>query len=219
MINPSDQTIEIWGRATSSNVQTVMWAAAELKLEVARFDVGGAFGGTDSEQYRSMNPMGLVPALRDGDLTLFESAAIVRYLGARYGSHDFWPNDIARRAELDQWAEWSKTSLYPVLIKGVFWQLVRTPSAQRDPAMIEQHSQELKSLMTAVTRRLGDDDYLGGAQLCFADILFGHLLYRYFALDIKRAKLPTLRAYYDRLTAREAYKEHVMVDYSDLQVD
>ena len=75
--------IQVWGRKTSSNVQTVMWAVAELGLEHERFDVGGAFGGTDTEEYLAMNPMGLVPAFKDGDLTLFESCAIVRYLGQK----------------------------------------------------------------------------------------------------------------------------------------
>ena len=49
----------IHGRATSSNVQTVTWAAAELGLEFDRLDVGGAFGGTDTAEYRALNPMGL----------------------------------------------------------------------------------------------------------------------------------------------------------------
>ncbi len=83
--------LEIFGRNTSSNVQSVMWAVAELGLEHTRHDVGGAFGKTDTPEYRAMNPMGLVPAVKDGDLALFESSAIVRYLGAKYGDENFWP--------------------------------------------------------------------------------------------------------------------------------
>ena len=83
--------ITVWGRATSSNVQIVMWALAEIGLECKRIDVGGSFGGTDTPEYVRMNPNKLVPTLQDGDLTLWESAAIVCYLGARYGDGSFWP--------------------------------------------------------------------------------------------------------------------------------
>ena len=211
--------IEVWGRATSSNVQIVMWAVNELGLEHQRFDVGGAFGGTDTAEYRAMNPMGLVPVLRDGETVLFESGAILRYLGARYGDDGFFPEDTSKRAELDQWAEWSKTTLYPVLIKNVFWQLIRTPSAERDHSAIEAGSAELMQLMPLVEKRLGEGPFLNGEALSFADISFGHLLYRYFTLDFDRADTPLLQAYYARLQDRSAYREYVMVDYMGMKVD
>lgn len=209
--------VTIWGRQTSSNVQAVMWTVAELDLDYERHDVGGAFGGTDTPQYRAMNPMGLVPTLQDGDLTLFESAAIVRYLGARYGDEAFWPTDPAARAPLDVIAEWSKTTFYSALTLDVFWQLIRTPPAQRDQAIIERGKKGLARFTAMAEDWLGEKDYLGGSGPCFADIMFGHFLYRYHTLEFEREDRPVLRAYYDRLTARPAYREHVMVDYSSLK--
>ena len=85
--------LTIHGRATSSHVQLVMWAVNELGLPHRRLDVGGAFGGTDTAEYRAMNPNGLVPVMRDKGQFLWESAAIVRYLGAAYGDEKFWPAD------------------------------------------------------------------------------------------------------------------------------
>merc|ERR1711960_15615 len=50
--------------------------------------------------------MGLVPVLQDGEgPALFESAAILRYLAARYGAAPFWPEDALARAGIDVWAE------------------------------------------------------------------------------------------------------------------
>jgi len=214
MTNP----IEIWGRTTSSNVQAVLWAIAELGLDFERHDVGGTFGKTDTDEYRQMNPMGLVPTLRDGDLVLFESNAIIRYLAAQYGADAFWPKNAGRRAELDVWAEWSKTSVYSALIKTVFWQLIRTPAAERNVAALDAGIVEVTGLMTIFEQHLGDQKYLGGAELSFADISFGHLLFRYFTLELDRKELPYLRGYYDRLCARSAYAKHVMIDYSGLKV-
>lgn len=211
--------LTIWGRATSSNVQIAMWAAKELKLDVKRIDVGGTFGGTDTPEYRSMNPNGLIPVLQDNGLTLFESGAILRYLGAKYGNDEFWPKDPTRRAELDKWAEWSKTTLCPVLIYHVFWTLVRTPKGDRDMNNLKTQVEKLGELMEMATAQIGDSGYIGGESLSFADIMFGHTLFRYFTLPFTRKELPDLSAYYERLQTHVAYREHVMVDYSSLQVE
>ncbi len=209
--------VTIWGRATSSNVQTAMWAAAEVGVEVERIDWGGGFGGNDTAEYRAMNPNGLIPVMKDGDTVLWESPVIVRYLGARYGSESFWPRDPAVRARLDMWAEWTKTSVSPELIYKVFWQLVRTPEAKRDLDMAAAGATALARLMPRLDARLAEGDYLGGDEICFADIIAGHVLYRYMTLDFDKADTPSLDAYYARLTERPAYREHVMVSYESLR--
>ena len=93
--------ITVYGRATSSNVQIAMWTIGEIGLEYERLDIGHSYGGNDTPEYLAMNPNGLVPTIRDGDLVLWEAAAIMRYLAARYGDEDFWPRDPAVRAPLD----------------------------------------------------------------------------------------------------------------------
>lgn len=57
--------LKVWGRASSSNVQKVMWLIGELGLAHERVDVGGAFGGNDTLEYLAMNPNGLVPTLEN----------------------------------------------------------------------------------------------------------------------------------------------------------
>lgn len=220
MSHPKQTTpIIVHGRATSSNVQAVMWTLAELGLDFERRDVGGSYGGTDTAEYRAMNPNGLVPVMQDGDLTMFESPAIVRYLGAEYGSESFWPKENRVRAELDVWAEWAKGTVSKAVIYEVFWTLVRTPKAKRNMEAFAVAVEKAKGTMAIVDARIGNGPFLGGENLTFADVMLGHMLYRYFTLDFDRADLPNLRAYYDRLTERVAYREHVMVDYSVLQVN
>ncbi|MEM1161115.1 MAG: glutathione S-transferase family protein [Pseudomonadota bacterium] len=207
--------LTIWGRNTSSNVQTVMWAVAELGMEHERVDWGGAFGGNDDPDYRAMNPNGLIPVLKDGGAVIWESPAILRYLGARYGAEAFWPTDPARRAELDMWAEWIKTSVAPELIYKVFWNLVR--ATKPDPAALASGAEGLKTLMPRLDARLAESPYLGGTEICFADIMAGHVLYRYMTLDFEKVATPNLDAYYGRLTDRPAYAEHVMISYESLR--
>ena len=210
--------ITVWGRSTSSNVQIVMWAIAELGLDHERIDWGGAFGGNDDPDYRAMNPNGLIPTIKDGDLVLWESAAILRYLGARYGNVAFWPADPAERAPLDIWAEWVKTSFGQAMMQ-VFWQLVRTPSAQRSAEAIANGAARLKQLVPMIDARLGQGPWMNGDAFCFADVMVGHLLYRYYTLDFDRGPSPNLDTYYASLQERPAFREHAMVSYDSLRVD
>ncbi|GMG83465.1 glutathione S-transferase [Paralimibaculum aggregatum] len=210
--------ISVLGRNTSSNVQTVMWALAELGLPHERHDMGGSFGGLDSADYTAMNPNRLIPVLRDGDVTLWESAAILRYLAAAYGDDGFWP-EPRRRAPLDMWAEWIKTTWTPVMQAGIFWALIRTPAAKRDAARLADLVARAKSLAGMLDQRIGAGPWMDGETFTFADIMCGHLLYRYYTLDFERAETPNLDAYYQRLTERPAYAEHVMISYDGLRVE
>lgn len=210
--------MKILGRATSSNVQAVMWLVGELGLSHEREDIGGAFGGTGTDDFLAMNPMGRVPVLQDGDVTMFESQAILRYLAAQYGSDSFWPASPAARAPVDQWMEWAKINLYPTLTYKVFWQMIRTSAAERDHSLIAEGEKDLKELMEIAEAQIAKTGWLAGAHMSLADISFGTHLYRYYNVPFTRAELPALRDYYDRLTARPAYASHAMISFEDLRV-
>ena len=115
------------------------------------------------------------------------------------------------------WAEWVKTSICPELIYKVFWQLVRTPESRRDQGAIDAGAGALATLMPRLDARLGDGPFLGGGSLSFADIMAGHVLYRYMTMEFPKAETPNLDAYYARLSDRPAYREHVMVSYESLR--
>ncbi|TWG93386.1 glutathione S-transferase [Mesorhizobium sp. J18] len=208
--------ITVHGRASSANVQIVMWTIAELGLPYRRIDVSGPYGGNDTPEFLAMNPNGLVPVIQDGDLTMFESAAIMRYLGATYGDDTFWPKDPSRRASLDMWAEWAKTTFVPAIVP-IFSQMVRTREVDRNMALVENSAKQLAKVAKIADARIGNGPFLAGAALTFADIVFAHQLYRYFTLDFDRAETPNLEAYYERLAQRPAYAEHVMVSYEELR--
>ncbi|MEM8752672.1 MAG: glutathione S-transferase family protein [Pseudomonadota bacterium] len=215
--------ITVYGRATSSNVQIVMWAIAELGLAHKRLDYGHVHGGVDTDEYRALNPNGLVPTIRDrrggDDVVLWESAAILRYLADRYGEPPFRPADPARRARLDMWAEWTKSTFVPAFNLSIFWPLIRTPKADRDDAALAAAVEALKPIARRLDERLGEGPWLDGAAFTFADVMAGHTLFRYFTVPIERAETPALDAYYARLRDRPTYREHVMVSYEPLRAE
>ncbi|OCW58453.1 glutathione S-transferase family protein [Hoeflea olei] len=210
--------LTVWGRATSSNVQAVMWTIGELGLAHVRHDLGHVHGGLDTPEYKAMNPNGLVPTVRDGDgAPMWESAAIVRYLAAKYGDETFWPRDPDARVRLDMWAEWIKTTFGPHFGGQVFWPLIGRPLAGGPEALAEA-IEALKPLARMLDARIGAGPYLAGEHLSFADMIVGVQLYRYYTLDFDRARTPALDAYYARLCARPAYREHAMVSYDSLRI-
>jgi glutathione S-transferase len=211
--------LQLWGRRTSSNVQAAMWCLSELNLPHVRHDIGHRFGGNDTPDFLAMNPNGTVPVLRDGDdPPIWETGAILRYLGAQYGDAPFWPTDAGARAQVDKWAEWAKINIAVGFTAPIFWRVVRTAPQDRDPVAIRTALDTLNRKLAIAEAQLQTSDFLTGADFTLADIQFGHLLFRYFDIDIPRADFPAMRAYYDRLCTRPAYRDHVQVSYDDLRV-
>ena len=198
------------GRANSSNVMKVIWLLEELKLPYAREDVGGAFGGTDTPEYRAMNPNGIVPTLVEDEFVLWESNAILRYLAAGHAAGTpMWPDDAHARASIDRWMDWQQTVLgAPMTV--VFWGLVRTAPEKRDMEAIHAAAKKLGGIYGILEAALRSHDYIAGPALTPADIAIGVHAHRWFSFEgIDRPAQPKLRAWYDRLLARPAFAAHV----------
>ena len=211
--------LKIWGRRSSSNMQALMWCVGELGLEYDRTDAGFTYGVVDTPEYRAMNPNGTVPTVIDGDSPpLWETGAILRYLATRYGPEEFWPRDPYDRADVDRWAEWSKINIASNFTAPIFWRTARTAPSKRDPVAIAEALRKLNGFLGIAEPRFAGHPYLAGDHFTLADIQFGHCLYRYFDIDIDRADHPNLRRYYETLTERPAYREHVMISYEELRV-
>ena len=209
--------LKVWGRRSSFNVQKVLWLVAELQLPHEHIPAGGSFGRLNGPAFRRLNPHGRVPVLQDGDLAVWESHAILRYLAARYGGERFWPSDPADRARIEGWMDWSQTALQPDFLMGVFWGYYRTPEARRDRPAIERSLRLCAEHFRLLDGVLATQDFLAGDHLSLADIPSGMSLYRYFELDIDRPPLPHVEAWYQRLRLRPAYRTHVMIPFEELR--
>lgn len=209
--------LKVWGRRNSFNVQKVLWLVGELGLAYDHIQADGSFGGLDEPSFRALNPHGRIPVIEDGDLAVWESHAILRYLAARYGQKDFWADDPATRSHSDGWMDWVQTTLQPIFLTGVFWGYFRTPEALRDWPAIHKNLGLSADLLRLLDHVLADRPFLNGEAFSLADIPAGTSLYRYFELDIERPQLPNVEAWYRRLQERPAYREHVMIPFEDLR--
>lgn len=208
--------LKVYGRKSSFNLQKVMWLVGELGVPHEHVELGGSFGGLDDPRFLAMNPHGRVPTIDDDGVIVWESHAIMRYLAAKYGGESLWSADAARRAQVDQWMDWSQCSLQPDFLMGVFWGFYRTPEAQRDMTAVAARIARTGAHMIHVERLLEGRPYLLGDTLSLADITIGTHLYRYFNIDVARPPLRNVERWYGLLQSRAPYREHVMVPFGDL---
>jgi glutathione S-transferase len=197
----------LWGRATSTNVQKVIWACDELSIAYKRIDIGGPFGGTDDPAYRAKNPNGLIPTLEDGDFVLWESNAILRYLAAGDAEHRLLPVDLDRRgrANIDRWMDWQLVSLGLTLRTLVMLLLPRSekPASESD---IATAAQKAATLFWILDTHLATQPYVGGDRFTLADIAVGISAHRWFSLGVQRPVMPALEGWYERISGRRGFQ-------------
>lgn len=194
--------LRIWGRLSSINVRKVVLCAQVLGVPFERIDAGLAYGVVNTPDYRAKNPNGLVPLLEDGDFTLWESNAIVRYLCAREAS-PLYPQDLQRRADAERWMDWQQTTLNPAGSPG-FKQLIRTPEAQRDPAVIAASVAATEPLFAQLDEHLACQPFMAGEALTMADIPIACEVHRWWGLPQPRPAWPHLERWYAQWLAMPA---------------
>lgn len=200
--------LRILGRANSINVRKVLWTCDELAVPYEREDWGRGFRTTDDPAFLKVNPIGLVPAVADGGVTLRESNTIVRYLASKHGPDSFYPSDLVKRAECEAWMDWANYET-SISLRGAFLAGVLKEPQWHNEWFIAR-GREL------ITREIGQLDehlskvspYMTGEHLTVADIPIGMVVNRWFHLDFDRPDYPHVAAYYDRLTTHPAYRAH-----------
>lgn len=206
--------LTLWGRASSVNVQKVLWALDELGLSHERIDAGGRYGGVDTDAFAALNPNRRVPVLQDGDLTLWESDAILRWLAQREGR--LMPEAPEDRARAEQWLCWSAGTLQPPFV-ALFWQAVRLPEAERDARVAARARAELEAALGILDGVLARQGWLTGAAFGIADIAAGSLMHRIAALGLMTPARPALGAWAARLAGRPAWRRHIATSFDELR--
>ena len=196
-------TVHIWGRLSSLNVRKVVWAAQETAVAFTRSDAGLRFGVVQTPEYLAMNPNALVPTLQDGDFTLWESNAIVRYLCAKYGNAQLYPQDLTQRFNAERWMDWQQTTLNRDS-GAAFIQWFRTPAEKRDAAVIARSTAATEPALAQLDTHLATHTYVGGAQFSMADIPVACDVHRWFGLPQPRPHWPHLERWFASILERPA---------------
>jgi glutathione S-transferase len=200
--------LKIYGRKTSSNVQKVLWCCAEIGLPFERLDIDETFGGLRSPGYLALNPNGLMPTIDDDGFILWESNVVVRYLCAKHSAGTLWPTDPAARADIERWMDWQQTSIAPP-VGAVFRATLRTPREEMTPDALAAAITRATNCWRMLDTRLADRRFVSGAAPGMADFTLGNAIHRWYLFPIEHPHLTHLRAWYDRLCERPAYRQHI----------
>jgi glutathione S-transferase len=194
--------MRILGKASSINVRKVLWTCTELGLSFEREDWGSGFRSTQEPAFLALNPNAMVPVLVDGDVTLWESNTICRYVATRYGNGDLLPRDAAARAAVEQWMDWQATELNNAW-RYAFMGLVRESRAHQDAGLIAASVEGWNRHMGILERQLEQSgDYVAGSRFTLADVVLGLSTNRWRMTPMERPATPAIDAWMERLQRR-----------------
>lgn len=203
--------LRVLGRANSFNVRKVLWTCDEIGIPFEREDWGRGYRPATDPQFLAVNPIGLVPAVIDGDVVLRESNTIVRYLASKHGRADLYPPDLAARANVEQWMDWANYET-SISLRGAFLGGMLNEPPWNNPWFIEQGRRQIIKEVGQLDQHFtaAKTPYVAGATFTVADIPIGLVVNRWFSLNnFQRPEYPAVAAYYDRLGERPAYRRHV----------
>jgi glutathione S-transferase len=158
--------MKLYGTPVSRALRSI-WAAEEVGVDY-EFVSTSYLEESKTPEYLAINPNGRIPALVDGDLTLFESMAINLYLAKTYGGK-LYPSDPHDEARALQWTIWGLTELEPQLIPMVLHKVL-LPEDQRDPAVVASAEAAIQRPLGVLDAHLSDREYLLGGDFTIADL-------------------------------------------------
>jgi len=197
--------LRILGRGTSGNVQKVVWLLEEINHPYEREDYGRQFNNTQTEAYLRLNPCGKVPTLVDGEVAVWESNTILRYLCNKIpAAGALYPSDPAARSQVERWMDWQLASFNAPYL-GVFREAKKTPEERA--ASFAADAKELAAQLEILEKGIAGRPWIAGANFSLADICLGPVIDRALAFPISLPALPGVRTWRDVVVARVAYKK------------
>lgn len=181
--------LKLYGSARS-RAAIVQWYLEEQGIPYEFVALDLAAGDNTKPDYLAIHPLGKVPAIADGDFTLWESGAILLYLVDKYAPA---PMTVEQRAILSQWVLYANASLGP----EVFSEATREKALPRHMTMLNQH--------------LSDRPYILGDEFSLADVAVGSMLtYTQLMLKVDVTPYPAIAAYGERLAERPAFQACIL---------
>jgi glutathione S-transferase len=201
--------MKLYGFPPSPNTWKVLAAARHMGLPLELEIVDLTKGQQRTNEYLALNPCGRTPVLVDGDLRLWESNAILQYLGAKAGT-PLWPEDARSRADIMRWQSWQLAHWQPSIVPFIAENVIKAqilkagaPDQQAIAKATEAFHKEAPVLDAHLARR----DYLVGDTLTLADFAVAAPLFH-----AERAKVPVepygnIRRWFARQAALPVWQE------------
>ena len=196
--------------APNSRAGRIVWLLEELGLpyEINKM----AFHPKDlkSDEHRARHPLGRVPVLDDGDVSIFESGAIIEYVIERHKNGGLKPAVSAPEfPEYLQWFHYCEGMVMPP-INTIVVQTILLPEDRLDMTALGQAQRLLTKSLAPVETALTGRDYLIG-DFSAADLMLGHACFMANRSGCVTDDMMNLKAYIGRIESRPAFQKAIMM--------
>jgi len=205
--------MKVFGHPMLTNVARVLLFLEEVGVEYELVPVDFRAGEHKRPQHVQLNPFAKMPGFQDGDLVLFESRAIAKYIIRKYGGTaglDLLGENsgIEESAMVDVWTEVEAQQYYPAISPVVFeciiFPVMRGTATNQ--SVVDESLDRLRGVLGVYEARLGESRYLAGDSISFADL--NHIPFTFYFMATPYASLfdefPKVKAWWEGLMARPA---------------
>ncbi|PKU63717.1 glutathione S-transferase 3 [Dendrobium catenatum] len=208
--------LKLYGMVGSTNTLRVAVALNELGLDYEFVSVPLTTGAHKKPEYLAINPFGHLPSLEDGDLKLFESRAINKYLANHYkgSGPDLLRSGVkAESAKVEVWLEIESQEFNPPASSIVYNVLIKRllSGGSPDEDVVKAQEVKLSHVLDIYEKQLAETKYLAGDEFTLADL--NHLPYLYGLSKTANAGLLTSRphvsAWWESISARPSWKKAI----------
>ena len=190
----------------SPNPQKVKFALLELGIECDTVPVDLTKREQRGPEFLALNPFGRVPVLTDGDLKLWESHAILAYLGDK--SRKLWPTSAAGRADALRWLFFLSAHISPAATDLAFNRIAaRLAGLPSDEAAIARGEKALPDVISIVNGQLANNRWILGQDFTLVDCGYGPVFNVIEKAGFSLSEFPQVKAYLEAVRERPAWKE------------
>jgi len=204
-------TITVHGAAYSTCTQRVLTTLEELGVEYKLETVELKTGGHKSPEYLKLQPFGVIPTLTDGDVTVYESRAILRYIVDKYENKSLVGKTLKERALVNQWWEVESQNFNPPIASIVFQRVFTSFFGLKcNEEVVKEQVAKLEKYLDVYEAHLATSKYLAGDFFSLADLShlpYANLLVNAAGLSELFTSRPHVGAWWKDISSRPTFQK------------
>ncbi len=193
----------LYEMAASPNAKRARLGLLESGEPFESREVNLLTGEQKQDEYKSVHPMGRIPALDDDGTIIWESGAILLYLADKFPQSGLMPTDLAARGQVYQWLTFGETSIHGYMGPMGF-QMFRKAPDKRDEGILSRGRQRMPEVLDILDRQLEGHDYIVG-DFSIADCACAPWLELGEFFGIEMGRFENVNAWMSRMQARPSW--------------
>ncbi|PPR28588.1 MAG: hypothetical protein CFH31_00986 [Alphaproteobacteria bacterium MarineAlpha9_Bin1] len=194
--------------APNSRAGRILWLLEELQLEYELNEMKFHPSDLKSDQHRERHPLGRVPVLEDGDVSIYESGAIVEYILSRHAPGKLKPEISSNLfPSYLQWFHYCEGMVMPP-INIIVVQTILLPKERQNAEALGQAERLLSKTLAPIEKQLNNKEYIIG-DFSAVDIMLGHACFMANRLGRVEESMNNLRNYIKNIESRSAFKKAI----------